>query len=84
MAKIEVKTLFGRCAEECAGFDTTLKDGAWQCSKQWLCRYGATAMLKELQERFEEQEHEAWKSPNGLKEPATWNKAIRILEEYME
>lgn len=84
MGKVEVQTLYDGCHEDCSGFDVSEQNGEWKCSKQWLCRYGANAMLKELQKRFEAEEHEAWKSPNGLKEPATWNKAIRILEEYME
>lgn len=83
--KVEVKTLFDRCADGCTGFDITEKDGDWKCSKEWLCKYGAKAMLNELQERFEHEEHEAYKSDfTGMKEHKVWNKALRILEEYME
>lgn len=82
---MEVKTLFNKCAENCAGFDVTEDHGEFKCSKEWLCRYGAKAMLGELQERFEHEEHEAFKSDiTGMKEHKVWNKAIRILEEYME
>lgn len=82
---MEVKTLFNKCAESCTGFDITEVNGEFTCSKEWLCKYGAKAMLDELQERFEHEEHEAYKSDfAGMKEHAVWNKAIRILEEYME
>lgn len=81
--KVEVRTMFDGCADECKGFDIYHDGNEWKCSRQWLCEYGASAMLKELQRRFEDLEHEAYKNPNGLKEHATWNKAIRILEEYM-
>ena len=37
-----------------------------------------------LQERFEAEELKAHAKSSGLKEHAVWNKAIRILEEYME
>ena len=40
--------------------------------------------LDVLQERFEAEELKAHAKSSGLKEHATWNKAIRILEEYME
>lgn len=81
--KVEVKTLFKSC-DQCIGLDISNYNGGWHCSKEWLCRYGAQAMLKELQERFEHFEHEAYKSDVGLKEHKVWNKAIRVLEEYME
>ena len=82
---VEVKTLFSGCAEDCSGFDVTQAPEGWKCSKEWLCQYGANAMIRELMERFEHEEHEAYKRPEtGLKEHAVWNKAIRILEEYCE
>ena len=40
--------------------------------------------LDVLQERFEAEELKAHAKSSGLKEHAVWNKAIRILEEYME
>ena len=82
--KVEVKTLYESCSE-CIGLDISQYNGSWHCSKEWLCRYGVQAILKELQERFEHEEHEAYKSDiAGMKEHKVWNKAIRILEEYME
>ena len=41
-------------------------------------------ILCRLQERFEEEERKAFAKPHGLKEHAVWNKAIKILEEYMQ
>ena len=42
-------------------------------------------ILDELQRRFEEEEHKAFENDKtGLKEHVVWNRAIRILEEYME
>ena len=45
--KVEVKTLFDKCAEGCEGFDVTENNGEFGCSKEWLCKYGAKAMLVE-------------------------------------
>lgn len=85
MGKVEVQTLYNGCHDGCQGFDVSEGTAGWKCSKMWLCKYGANAMLKELQTRFEHEEHEAYKKDAvGLKEPAVWNRAIRILEEYME
>ena len=82
--KVEVRTMFDGCANGCKGFNIYNDGNEYRCARQCLCEYGAKAMLKELQERFEDREHEAYKNPNGLKEHAVWNRAIRILEEYID
>ena len=38
----------------------------------------------ELLRRFQDEETKAFAKPCGLKEHAVWNKAIRILEEYVD
>lgn len=41
------------------------------------------AVIRELIARFEDEEAVAHAKSSGLKEPAVWNKAIRLLEEYI-
>lgn len=81
--KVEVETLFNSCSG-CKNMKITEDHGKLRCVKMGLCNDGAQVLLKELQDRFEWREHEAYKTPSGLKEHATWNHAIRILEEYMD
>lgn len=82
--KLEINTLTDKCYEGCDGFDVTKGPGGLKCSKLWLCRYGADAIMRELIKRFEDEEARAYEKPSGLKEHATWNKAIRIVEEYID
>ena len=76
---------------------TILKDISWQMGsvKRWenieaidMAIEALSAdrnILDELQRRFEEEEHKAFENDKtGLKEHVVWNRAIRILEEYME
>lgn len=84
--EIQIKTLTKTCGEECKGFMPYYNEleEEWKCSRLWLCEFGANAMLNELQTRFEHEEHEAFKKDvTGAKEHVVWNKAIRILEEYL-
>lgn len=80
----KIETLTDSCARECAGFDITRKIDELKCSKLWLCKYGSEAILRELAKRFEDEEHNAFNKTSGLKEHAVWNKAIRIIEEYLD
>lgn len=81
---VEVKTMLNNCGHDCIGFDVTENNGEYVCSKEWLCSYGKRAILYELQYRFEQMEHEAYKSDYaGMKEHIVWNKALKILEEYL-
>ena len=81
--KVEVETLFDSCAE-CYKLDVTEGDMGFECSHKDVCRLASLMTLRELEYKFGNMEHEAYKKDVGLKEHATWNKAIRILEEYME
>ena len=52
--------------------------------RNWHTKHDGQRLLKELRKRFEEEEHNAFADPDkGLKEHAVWNKALRILEEYV-
>ena len=81
--RVEVETLCNSCVE-CHQLDVTEGDLGFECSHKDICKSASLMTLRELQYRFEDMEHEAYKKDVGLKEHATWNKAIRILEEYME
>jgi len=81
--KVEIDTLFDSCVE-CYRLDVTeCRIGGFECSHKDICESASLMTLRELQHRFEDMEHEAYKKDVGLKEHAAWNKAIRILEEYM-
>lgn len=86
MGKIEVDTLTDKCFVDCNQCDIhSREDGRLVCSNQFICKCGARAMLSELQLRFEEQSHEAYKKDiAGMKEHVVWDRAIKVLEEYME
>lgn len=85
MAKIEVETLTDNCFVDCEQCDIhSREDGRLVCSKRFICECGAKAMLNELQVRFEALEHEAYKKDlSGMKENIIWNRAVKVVEEYM-
>ena len=66
---------------ECVDCDSCIYKTMWQEQEkaETLDRH----TLDILQERFEAEELKAHAKSSGLKEHAVWNKAIRILEDYM-
>lgn len=85
MGKVEVDTLTEHCFEDCGQMDIATKpDGVLGCSKKFICQEGARALYGELLVRYERELHKASMGVAGLKEPAVWEKAIRIIEEYIE
>lgn len=85
MAKIEAETLTNVCFADCDVYQFIVNtNGVVQCEYVDLCKTGATAILKELQSRFEEKNHEAYKKDlTGMKEHIVWEEAIKIVEEYL-
>jgi len=86
MSKIEVSTITPNCYKNCVQLDIHKRpDGELVCSKRYICRAAANAVCWEIQERFEEEGARAFMDDTkGLKEHAVWNKAIAIVEEYID
>ena len=85
MAKVAVDTLTEKCYEECGQMDIASRpDGTLGCSKKFICKEGAYAFYNAVLERFEQEQSKANLKYAGMKEPAEWAKAIRIMEEYIE
>ena len=70
---------------KCEALMSLYPDEAVYIVEQWIEEHpDDNTLLAMLQKRFEQEEHEAYKKDAvGSKEHVVWNKAIRILEEYM-
>ncbi len=69
---------------KCTALCSLWPDEAVYIVEQWIEDHPDDAtILTVLQARFEHEEHEAYKSAALVKEYEVWNKALKIIEEFM-
>lgn len=92
MALVDIETLLPTCFKHCPDFNVIgvlepYPNGGtyvhYKCEHLDKCRHISKLYYDELLDRFDTEEHKAYNHPSGLKEHEVWNKAVRIIEEYV-